>query len=59
MTIPSQMMQAHQQLQAQVMQLSFQQDEIAHQLRAVLDKFPRGHIPRPISVPANRPSHSD
>ena len=49
-------MQAHQQLQAQVMQVSFRQNEIAHQLRAVLDKFPQGPVARPISVPANSPS---
>ena len=59
MDSPSQMMQAHQQLQAHVMQLSSQQNEIAHQLRAVLDKFPQGHVARPISVPANMPNHRD
>ena len=56
MDSPLQMMQAHQQLQAQVMQLSSRQNEIAHQLRAVLDKFPQEPVARPISVPANRPS---
>ena len=56
---PSQIMQAHQQLQSQVMQLSSQLNEIAHQLRAVLDKFPQEHAARPISVLANRPSHCD
>ena len=40
----------YQQLQSQVMQLSSQQNEIAHQLRAVLDTFPQGHVARPISV---------
>ena len=59
MSSPSQMMQAHQQLQTQVMQLCSQQNEMAHQLRAVLDKFPQGHVARPISVPAIRPSHRD
>ena len=59
MDSPSQMMQAHQQLQSQVMQLSSQQNEIAHQLRAVLDTFPQEHAARPISVLANRPSHCD
>ena len=51
------MMPAHQQLQSQVMQLSSQQKEMAHQLRTVLDKCPQGHVARPISVPANMPSH--
>ena len=50
-------MPAHQQLQSQVMQLSSQQKEMAHQLRTVLDKCPQGHVARPISVPANMPSH--
>ena len=53
MDSPSQMMQAHQQLQSQVMQLSSQQNEMAHQLRAVLNKFPQGHVARPISLPVN------
>ena len=57
MSSPSQMMQAHQQLQQQVMQRSSQQNEIDHQLRVVLDKFPLGHVARSISVPANIPSH--
>ena len=57
MNSPSQMMQAHQQLQAHVMQLSSQPNDKAHQLRVVLDKFPQGNIARPIYVPANRPSH--
>ena len=51
------MMPAHQQLQSQVMQLSSQQNEMAHHLRAVLNKNPQGHVARPISVPANMPSH--
>ena len=59
MSSPSQVMQAHQQLQTQVMQLCSQQNEMAHQLRAVLDTFPQGHVSRPISVPYNRPSHRD
>ena len=56
MTSPSQRMQAHQQLQAQMIQLSSQQSEMAHQLRVALDKVPHGHIDRPIYVPVNRPS---
>ena len=56
---PSQIMQAHQQLQSQVIQLSCQQNVMAHQLRAVLETFPQGHVARPISVPANMPSHRD
>ena len=52
---PSQMIQTHQQLQPQVTQLGSQQNEMVHQLRAVLDKFPQGHVARPISVPANIP----
>ena len=50
-------MQAHQQLQARVM--SSQQNEMAHQLRAVLDTFPQGHVARPVCVPTNRPSQRD
>ena len=53
------MTQAHQQLQSQVLQLGSQQQEMADQLRAVLDTFPQGHVVRPISVPANMPSHHD
>ena len=53
------MMQAHQQLQSQVMQLSSHQNEMAHQLRAVLYTFPQGNVARPLSVPANMPSHRD
>ena len=59
MSTPSQIMQAHQQLQAQVMQLSSQQNEMDNQLRAVLDKCPQGHVSRPISMPASKPSHRD
>ena len=59
MSTSSLIMQAHQQLQAQVMQLSSQQNEMANQLRAVLDKFPQGHVSRPLSVPANKPSNRD
>ena len=53
---PSKMMQAHQQLQSQVTLLSSQQND---RLRAVLDKLPQGNVARPISVPANIPSHRD
>ena len=57
---PSQMIQTHQQLKSQVMQLGSQQNEMAHQLRAALDTFPQGqYIARPIYVPANMPSHRD
>ena len=56
---PSQMMQAHQLLQSQVMQLSSEQNEMAHQLRAVLDTFSQGLVARPISLPANMPGHRD
>ena len=59
MDSPSHMMQAHQQLQSQVMQLSSQRNEMAHHLRAVLDTFPQGHVARPIYVPVNMPSHRD
>ena len=59
MDSPMQMMQAHQQLQSHVLQLSSQQNEMTHQLRAVLDTFPQGHVARPISVPANMPGHRD
>ena len=59
MSSASQMMQAHQQLQSQVMQLSSQQNEMVHQPRAVLGKCPQGHVARPISVPAKMPSHCD
>ena len=52
-------MQAHQQLQTQVMQRSSQQNEMVHHLRAVLDTFPQGHVVRPVSVPTNRPSQRD
>ena len=41
------------------MQLSSRQNEMAYQLRDVLDKYPQGHVARPISVPANTPSHRD
>lgn len=56
---PSQLMQAHRQLQTQVMQLSSQQNQMAHQLQAVLDTFPLGQVGRPISLPANRSSPRD
>ena len=59
MDSPLQMMQAHQQLQSQVLQLGSQQNEMANMLRAVLNTFPQGHVVRPISVPANMPSHHD
>ena len=32
---------------------------MAHQLRAVLDTFPQGHVARPVPVPTNRPSQRD
>ena len=51
------MMQAHQQLQAQVM--SSHQNEMAHQLRAVLDTFPQGPVARTVCVPTSRPSQRD
>ena len=59
MCTPSQMMQAHRQLQAQVMQLSSQQNEMGHQLQAVLDRFPLGHGAQPRSLSANIPSPRD
>ena len=42
-----------------MLQLGSQRQEMAHQLRAVLDSFPQGHVVRPIYVPANMPSHHD
>ena len=51
MCTPSQMMHAHRQLQAQVMQLSSQQNEMGHQLQAVLDRFPLGHGAQPRPSP--------
>ena len=56
---PSQMRQARQQLQAQVMQLSSQQNEMGHQLQAVLDRFPLGHGAQPRSLSGNIPSPRD
>ena len=72
-TLLSQMLQTEQQLQqqmvqlmsrqkhlhAQVMQPSSPQNEMAHQLRAVLDKCSQGYVTRLLSVPANIPSHRD
>ena len=53
------MMQAHRQLQAQVMQLSSPKNEMGHQLQAVLDRFPLGHGAQPRYLSANRPSPCD
>ena len=54
-----QLMSRQKQLHAQVIQLSSQQNQMAHHLQAVLDRCPQGHVTRPISVPAIRPSHRD
>ena len=51
MCTPSQLMQAHRQLQAHVMQLSSQQNEMGHQLQAVLDRFPLGYGAQPRPSP--------
>ena len=56
MCTPSQMMQAHRQLQAQAMQLSSQENEMGHQLQAVLERIALGHGMQPRSQYANRPS---
>ena len=52
-----QLMSRQKQLHAQVTQLSSQQNEMTNQLRTVLDICSQGHVTRPISVPANIPSH--
>ena len=45
MSTPSHMMQAHHQFQAQLMQLSYQHNEMANQLPAVRTNFCKGMFP--------------